>query len=194
MSNAARARTRRRWRLAAAWAAVLLAVPLWLPLFTLALVAAFDPRWRHLAARTVHPRQLVRLWWAIAGRHPHAARLGYGPPAHATPLPARPSSTFIAGARVKLAARDGLRCQECGRQLDPQARGEARKLVFPHVHHLRSWHANRFAWWVNALWNLCLLCPPCNLRIGPGSTPTLDHLADRLLAAEVTAGRVTVTA
>lgn len=179
-----------RGRKALAWFVVLcLLVPLWVGPAALAFVVAFEPRHRHWITDELHPRRLVWAWRCIAGTN-RPVRLHVAPPAHAAPPgPARPSGRALGIIRMRLAARDGLACQNrCGRDVDPDR--PVNHPLYPHVHHLRPWHRNRFEWWVNALWNLCLLCAECNQRIGAGSTPVLDELAARLLAEEVRAGRL----
>ncbi|HEV2928884.1 MAG TPA: HNH endonuclease signature motif containing protein [Propionibacteriaceae bacterium] len=80
----------------------------------------------------------------------------------------RMSAIEVAEKRGLLWQRDGDRCQECDRRLDLDAHHLAPE--HPEVHHLVAWSKCWREWWANALWNLCLLCGPCNRRIGTGTT------------------------
>ena len=97
------------------------------------------------------------------------------------PEPRRPSRSYMVIARTELAARDGLICQQCGCWLNLRAGTLAGN--YPHVHHIVAWSKAKYLWWVNELWNLCLLCRRCNLAIGDRATPRLNALGYRLRAA-----------
>ncbi len=145
------------------------------------------PRWPK--AGRPHLRWLPVWWVRLSGRGRPRAGGPFRPPAVGV-LPERMSGAAVGARRVELAARDGLWCQECGVVLRVDV--SWREDVYPQVHHLASWSRNKHAWWVDALWNLCLLCGPCNRGVGAGSTPRLERLRVRLLDEAVLEGRVMV--
>ena len=161
-----------------------LAALVWLLLAALWLVWAFgaaffapNRRWR----RRLIPRfpRWTRVHRRIAGRprrHNRRRR-----PAPAACAPRRMTSAEKNRRLAQLIARDGLWCQECGLSLD--LRLHHLEDAHPEVHHLIPWSACAGEWWANELFNLCLLCGPCNRRIGAGTTRRLERLRAELWAS-----------
>jgi hypothetical protein len=96
--------------------------------------------------------------------------------------PQRMSSAEKSRRLAQLVARDGLWCQECGLELRLDVHHDEDD--HPEVHHLIAWAICRGEWWANELFNLCLLCGPCNRAVGTGATPTLERMRAELWAAE----------
>ena len=94
------------------------------------------------------------------------------PEAVAVGEPKRMSSRQRAELVAVCADRDGLRCQECGRQLDPTVHHLEDE--HPELHHLVAWCRAKGSWWCDHPVNLVLLCGPDNRSIGNGTTPTLE--------------------
>lgn len=105
---------------------------------------------------------------------PRLARILPGRPQPAPPEARRMTSSEKGRRLAQLAARDGLWCQECDRTLDLDLHHA--EDAHPEVHHLVAWSLCRDEWWANELFNLCLLCGPCNRGIGAGTTARLERL------------------